>query len=78
MDDVIERLDVFTVTIPRDVPYLGALGPGEEVNAAGYIVRRRNGTIYPTVDRSVVVRVTSRSGLVGWRNLWTCRAGCDP
>jgi len=45
MDDVIERLDVFTVTIPRDVPYLGALGPGEEVNAAGYIGRRRNGTI---------------------------------
>lgn len=66
MDDVIERLDVFTVTIPRDVPYLGALGPGEEVNAAGYIVRRRNGTIYPTVDRSVVVRATTRSGLVGW------------
>ena len=33
MDDVIERLDVFTVTIPRDVPYLGALGPGEEASA---------------------------------------------
>ena len=48
------------------MPYLGALGPGEAVNARGYFVRRRNRTVYPTVDRSILVRVTTRDGAVGW------------
>ncbi|MGH6614404.1 mandelate racemase/muconate lactonizing enzyme family protein [Sphingomonas sp.] len=65
-DDGIASIETFTVTIPRETPYLGALGPGESVNAAGYIVRRGNRTIYSTVDRSVVVRVTTKSGAVGW------------
>lgn len=66
MDDRIERIEAFVVTIPRDTPYLGPLGAGEEVNARGYFVRRSNRTIYPTQDRSVVVRVTTRNGVVGW------------
>lgn len=62
----IVSVETFVVTLPRDVPYLGPLGPGERVNARGYVVRRGNGTIYPTVDRSVAVRVTTADGLVGW------------
>lgn len=62
----IARIETFVVTLPRDVPYLGPLGPGESVNSRGYIVRTGNGTIYPTVDRSVVVRITTADGLVGW------------
>ncbi|KRC82252.1 mandelate racemase/muconate lactonizing enzyme family protein [Sphingomonas sp. Root241] len=66
MDDRIERIEAFMVTIPRDTPYLGPLGAGEEINARGYFVRKSNRTIYPTQDRSVVVRVTTKNGVVGW------------
>lgn len=62
----IAHIETFVVTMPRDVPYIGPLGPGESINIRGYIVRKGNATIYPTVDRSVVVRVTTTDGLVGW------------
>ncbi|MBB4837332.1 galactonate dehydratase [Sphingomonas kyeonggiensis] len=62
----IAAIDTFIVTVPRDTPYLGPLAEGEHVNARGYIVRKGNGTIYPTVDRSIVVRVTAEDGSVGW------------
>lgn len=66
MTDRVARIETFIVTLPRDTPYLGALRPGEAPNARGYLVREGNGTIYPTVDRSVVVRVTTADGLEGW------------
>lgn len=66
MTAAVASVETFVVTLPRDIPYLGPLGFGETVNARGYIVRRGNGTIYPTVDRSVVVRVTTNDGAVGW------------
>ena len=58
----IQSVESFVVELPRDVPYLGPLGPGEEVNAKGYVVRRKNRTIYPTTDRSVIVKVTASDG----------------
>jgi L-alanine-DL-glutamate epimerase-like enolase superfamily enzyme len=73
-------VETFVVTIGRDTPYLGPLGPGETVNERGYIVRLGNGTIYPTVDRSVVVRVTTDDGAVGWGETYgICapRATCE-
>jgi galactonate dehydratase len=76
----VQRVDTFIVTLPRDTPYLGPLGPGEAVNSRGYIVRKGNGTIYPTVDRSVVVRVTLADGSVGWGETYgICapRATCE-
>ena len=58
------KVETFIVALPRDVPYLGPLGEGETVNERGYFVRRGNRTIYPTVDRSVLVRnCASWSGL---------------
>lgn len=48
------------------MPYLGALRPGEVVNPNGYVVRKGNRTVYPTFDRSVLVRMTTKSGTVGW------------
>lgn len=66
MSDRIERVTAHVVTIPRDVPYLGPLRPGETVNRRGYIVRQGNRTLYPTVDRSVVLRVDTEQGLTGW------------
>ena len=65
-DSRIARLDVFAVTIPQDTTYLGSLGPGEQVNSAGYFVRTGNRTIYPATMRSAVVRVTLDSGEEGW------------
>lgn len=66
MSERVARVEVFSLTVPRDTPYLGALRPGETVNEKGYLVRRGNRTVYPTVDRSVLVRIESTSGAVGW------------
>jgi galactonate dehydratase len=66
MSDRVRTVDVFCITIPRDTPYLGDLRPGEEPNAKGYFVRRGNRTVYPTVDRNVIVRVETDKGVVGW------------
>lgn len=62
----IRTIEAYAVSLPRDVPYLGPLGPGETVNRKGYIVRRGNRTIYPTTDMSVIVRAETADGTVGW------------
>lgn len=62
----IASVETFIISLPRDVPYLGPLGPGESVNEKGYFVRRGNRSIYPTTDMSVLVKVTASNGLVGW------------
>ncbi len=62
----IRSIEPLVVVRQRDTPYLGPLGPGEFVNSRGYIVRTGNRTIYPTVDRSVLVKITANDGLVGW------------
>lgn len=66
MTDRIQSVECFVVSIPRETPYLGPLAQGEFVNDKGYIVRKGNRTIYPTEDRSVLVKVTTRDGCVGW------------
>lgn len=74
------RVETFILTVPRSTPYLGPLGAGERVNGRGYLVRRGNGTLYPTVDRSVLVRVTTADGAVGWGETYgICapRATCE-
>jgi L-alanine-DL-glutamate epimerase-like enolase superfamily enzyme len=62
----IAAVETFIVSLPRDVPYLGPLGPGEAINARGYFVRRGNRSIYPSTDMSVIVKVTATDGTVGW------------
>jgi L-alanine-DL-glutamate epimerase-like enolase superfamily enzyme len=62
----VRSIEPIVVSLPRDTPYLGPLGPGESVNARGYFVRQGNRTIYPTVDRSVLVKITGSDGTVGW------------
>jgi L-alanine-DL-glutamate epimerase-like enolase superfamily enzyme len=66
MTDRVESVEVFTLTIPRETPYLGAARPGEEPNARGYLVRKGNKTVYPTFDRSVLVRIRTKEGVTGW------------
>lgn len=62
----IRTIEAFAISLPRDLPYLGPLGPGESINAKGYIVRRGNRTIYPSTDMSVLVRATAADGTIGW------------
>lgn len=62
----IKTVESFIVSIPRDTPYLGALGPDERVTERGYLIRQGNGTIYPTTDRSVLIKITADDGTVGW------------
>ncbi len=62
----IARVESFILSVPRDVPYLGALRSGESVNARGYFVRKGNRTVYARTDTSVLVKVTTASGAIGW------------
>lgn len=66
MTNSIKSIQTFIFSLERDVPYLGPLAEGETVNRKGYIVRHGNGAIYPSVDRSVLVRVETDAGEVGW------------
>ena len=62
----VAKIEAFILTIPRDEPYLGGQHSGEVANAKGYFVRKRNRTVYPIMDRSIIVRVETESGIVGW------------
>lgn len=62
----IARIEALIAVVPREVPYLGAARPGEVANARGYLVRRGNRTVYPVDDRSLLVRIETASGAVGW------------
>lgn len=66
MSDTVKSVECFALTIPRDTPYLGSPRDGEGANARGYIVRKGNKTVYPTFDRSVLVRIETVGGVVGW------------
>lgn len=62
----VKNLEAFVLTIPRDEPYLGGQHPGEGANEKGYFVRQQNRTVYPIMDRTVVLRLETESGVVGW------------
>jgi hypothetical protein len=62
----IRSVESFIISIPRDTPYLGPLGPGESVNARGYLIRQGNRAIYPSTDMSVLIKITAEDGTVGW------------
>ncbi len=64
--DSIAGLEVYLVSLHQDVPYLGELLEGEEVNEHGYFVRQGNRTVYPRSNRSLVVRMWTESGQEGW------------
>jgi galactonate dehydratase len=66
MTSRVAAVESFIISLPRDVPYLGPLGPGESVNARGYLVRQGNRAIYPSTDMSVLIKVTADDGTVGW------------
>ncbi|MBB6429551.1 mandelate racemase/muconate lactonizing enzyme family protein [Algisphaera agarilytica] len=66
MVDPVASVEVFTLTRQPDRPYLGSDEFDAPPNAQGYVVRTANRTVYPTFQRSVLVRCTTQQGLVGW------------
>ncbi|MCO5732198.1 mandelate racemase/muconate lactonizing enzyme family protein [Rhizobium sp. SSA_523] len=66
MHDRIASVDVFLFERPRETAYLGKPGADETLIANRYVVRGFNGTVYPLVDRSIVVRLRDRQGVEGW------------
>jgi L-alanine-DL-glutamate epimerase-like enolase superfamily enzyme len=66
VNDTIEIIETFPLRIPRDTPYLGALENGNQANQQGYFIRPGNQTIYSIYDHSVLVKITTRDGVVGW------------
>jgi len=65
-EHAIQTVETFIVSIPRDVPYLGPVSEGDRLTDNGYIIRGGNKSIYPTTDMSVLVKVTTAGGVVGW------------
>jgi len=66
MIDKIDVVEVFPLQIPRDTPYLGPLEEGVVPSERGYFIRPRNQTIYSIHDHSVLIKLTTEQGLVGW------------
>lgn len=66
MHNRIARIEVFAFERSRNESYLGNLGDGEFALGTHHIVRRFNGTVYPRMDRSVVLRITDSDGAEGW------------
>ena len=64
--DRIAALEIFPLRIPRDTPYLGPLEAGVTVSPHGYFVRPGNQTVYSVDDHSVLVKITTDQGRVGW------------
>ncbi len=66
MSDIIKEVEVFPISIPRDVPYLGKLEDGNSYNEKGYFIRPGNNSIYSISDQSLLVRIITQSGEYGW------------
>lgn len=65
--DCVKKIEAFILTVPREGDaYLGVQKPGEEDNGNGYFIRKGNRTVYPVVDRTVVLRLETESGVVAW------------
>lgn len=64
--DRIRSLEVFPLRIGRDTPYLGPLEEGVTVSPHGYFIRPGNQTVYSVYDHSVLVKLTTEQGVVGW------------
>ncbi len=64
--DAVARIEAFPLRIPRPVPYLGQLEEGVVPNDRGVYVRPGNRTVYSIHDHTVLIKLTTRSGYVGW------------
>lgn len=66
MPNRIVQIDLFPLQVPRETPYLGPLEPGVAVSERGYFIRPGNQTLYSVHDHTLLVKLTTEAGLVGW------------
>lgn len=66
MPETIHSVEAIPICVPRDEPYLGKLEEGVASTPTGYFVRPGNRSVYSLYDQSLLVRVTTSSGVVGW------------
>lgn len=66
MKEIISKIELFPIVIPRDTPYLGKLEAGNEANSKGYFIRPGNNSLYSINDQSLLVKITTESGHYGW------------
>ncbi len=62
----IHKVQAFPIRIPRDTPYLGKLEEGVITTDTGYFVRPGNRSVYSIHDQSLLVKITTDDGVVGW------------
>ena len=60
------QLEVYLIKVPRDEPYLGGDRSNDRIGDTDYFVNPANDVVYSFFDCSVVVKVTTDSGIVGW------------
>lgn len=66
MTDTIEKIETFFVSIPNSDSYMSSHFVNSEMKAKGYAISPINKTIYPSDFRSILVKVTTKDGCVGW------------
>ncbi len=66
MHNTIEHIDVFVFEREPNQAYLGDVSDGDIQLNEHHFVRKFNGTVYPLRDRSVVVRIIDKDGVIGW------------
>lgn len=66
MPDRIAAIELFPLQIERDTPYLGPLEAGVTPSERGYFIRPGNQTVYSIHDHSLLVKLTTAAGVVGW------------
>jgi len=66
MPETIQSVEAIPIRIPRDKPYLGKLEDGVDVTDCGYFIRPGNRSVYSIYDQSLLVKITTASGIVGW------------
>ena len=66
MPDRIAHIELFPLKIARDTPYLGPLEEGITVSERGYFIRPGNQTIYSIDDHTLLIKLTTEQGVVGW------------
>jgi len=66
MSEAIEIITAMPLAVPRPVPYLGPLENGVKINEKGVFTRPGNHSVYGVADHSVLVKVTTTGGAIGW------------
>lgn len=66
MHDRIISIETLLVRIEGDTPYLAGDAPTPALGERGYLVSPVNNTIYPHALKSLLVKVTTEKGVIGW------------